>query len=95
MAALKIEGRMKNAAWVGRAVGIYRRAIDGTADDAVWEEVVQLGGYTGRELTAGYLDGQRNELTGTAGREAAREKGDGQPSKAAGRFTGSAPGPDS
>lgn len=73
VAALKIEGRMKTAAWVGKAVGVYRRALDGENVDALLPEVEQLGAYTGRELTSGYLDGERDYLTGVAGREASPE----------------------
>jgi collagenase-like PrtC family protease len=69
--ALKIEGRMKNAAWVRRAVAIYRRAVDGEEGSPRLEDAQQLGAYTGRQLTSGYLDGERVELTGSAGREAA------------------------
>ncbi len=70
VAALKIEGRMKTAAWVRQAVGVYRRALDGECVDALLPLVEQLGAYTGRELTSAYLDGQRDYLTGMAGREA-------------------------
>ena len=70
VAALKIEGRMKNAAWVRQAVATYRRALRGEGGPQLAEELVQLGTYTGRSLTSGYLDGQRDSLTGTAGREA-------------------------
>jgi collagenase-like PrtC family protease len=66
--ALKIEGRMKNAAWVRRAVSLYRRALDGEPLENLREEVQQLGEYTGRQMTSGYLDGQREGLTGAAGR---------------------------
>jgi len=70
VAALKIEGRMKNAAWVGQAVEIYRRALDGEDAARLREEIEALGAYTGRRMTAGYLDAARNDLTGpAAGRE--------------------------
>jgi collagenase-like PrtC family protease len=68
--ALKIEGRMKNTAWVRNAVELYRRAIDGEEGTQLLDEAQQLGAYTGRQLTSGYLDGKRDELTGSAGREA-------------------------
>jgi len=76
VAALKIEGRMKNAAWVGRAVSLYRRALDGEQGPQLLAEAAELGAYTGRQLTSGYLDGRRDELTGTAGREAATQDED-------------------
>jgi len=68
---LKIEGRLKNAAWVRQAVSLYRRALDGGDPQALLAEAHRLGAYTGRELTSAYLDGQRWELTGTSGRPAA------------------------
>ena len=67
VAGLKIEGRLKNAAWVRRAVGVYRRALDG--QPVFPAEVAELGAYTGRTLTCGYLDSQRGDLTGSAGRQ--------------------------
>ncbi|HUT91277.1 MAG TPA: U32 family peptidase [Thermoguttaceae bacterium] len=80
VAALKIEGRMKNAAWVRRAVALYRRALDGEEGPELREEAARLGAYTGRQLTSGYLDGRRDELTGIAGREASPEHEDQTPS---------------
>lgn len=71
VSALKIEGRLKTAQWVGDAAGLYRRAIDGENPQALRQEAEKLGGYTGRQLTSGYLDRERDLLTGPAGREAA------------------------
>jgi collagenase-like PrtC family protease len=71
VAALKIEGRLKNAAWVGRAVGLYRRALRGENPEDLLRQAEDLGAYTGRMLTCGYLDGRREQLTGLAGREPA------------------------
>jgi len=68
VSALKIEGRLKNAAWVRRAVSLYRRALEGEEPQGLLAEAGKLGAYTGRALTWGYLDGQRDELTGVAGR---------------------------
>jgi len=68
--ALKIEGRLKTASWVRQAVSLYRRALAGEPLEPLLQEVEQLGAYTGRSLTCAYLDGQREELTGTSGREA-------------------------
>jgi len=75
VAALKIEGRLKNAAWVRRAVALYRCALDHQHADPneLLEEARQLGAYTGRAVTCGYLDGQRDGLTGVAGRPAAED----------------------
>jgi putative protease len=69
VAALKIEGRMKTADWVSRAVALYRRALDGQDIDRQSPEVVELGAYTGRAMTSGYLDEDLDDLTGAAGRE--------------------------
>lgn len=67
---LKIEGRLKNAAWVRQAVDLYRRALEGGDSQDLLAEAQGLGAYTGRELTSAYLDGRRTELTGTSGRPA-------------------------
>jgi putative protease len=69
--ALKIEGRLKTAAWVGRAVSLYRRALDGDASPGRLADANTLGAYTGRAMTDAYLDGHFTELTGLSGREAA------------------------
>jgi putative protease len=70
--ALKIEGRLKTAAWVRSAVSLYRRAIDRAAPpEELAREAEALGAYTGRRLTSGYLDGSRGALTGVSGRERA------------------------
>ncbi|MBN2578921.1 MAG: U32 family peptidase [Pirellulales bacterium] len=66
VAALKIEGRLKNAAWVRRAVTLYRRALNGESGNELRAEAESLGDYTGRLLTADYLDGRRDRLTGLA-----------------------------
>ncbi len=71
VAALKIEGRLKTAAWVRTAVGLYRRALNGEQGAALLAEAQRLGAYTGRQLTCDYLDGQRDELTGLAARKSA------------------------
>ncbi|MCR4413847.1 MAG: U32 family peptidase, partial [Thermoguttaceae bacterium] len=75
VAALKIEGRLKNADWVRRAVGLYRRALDGPARDpqVLLGEAAALGDYTGRTMTCAYLDARREELTGAAAGRAAAE----------------------
>lgn len=67
--ALKIEGRLKTAEWVGKAVRLYRRGLEGEASESLLAEAAELGAYTGRALTAGYLDAQRDQLTGVARRE--------------------------
>ncbi len=66
--ALKIEGRLKNAEWVQRAVSLYREAIDHPDSDAErWRAAAeQLTAYAGRQFTCGYWDGERNSLTGAA-----------------------------
>ena len=67
---LKIEGRLKSADWVRRAVDLYRRAMAGEDAKNLRAEAEQLGAYTGRRLTSGYLDGDRANLTGISGRMA-------------------------
>lgn len=66
--AVKIEGRLKNAAWVRRAVSLYREAIDAPSGDAGrWRAAAnELAAYAGRQLTCGYWDAERSELTGIA-----------------------------
>ncbi|MCX7934843.1 MAG: U32 family peptidase, partial [Planctomycetota bacterium] len=60
--ALKIEGRLKNAAWVRHAVSLYRRALAGGELAALRREAEALGDYAGRQMTCGYLDGQCSGL---------------------------------
>jgi putative protease len=69
VAAFKIEGRLKNAAWVRRAVSLYRAALRGEDAQTLAAAAATLGDYTGRGLTSGYFDGQRGELTGASGRK--------------------------
>jgi putative protease len=64
VAALKIEGRLKTAAWVGQAVSLYRRALAGQDPGELAKAAEALGAYTGRESTCAYLDAQRDRLTG-------------------------------
>jgi collagenase-like PrtC family protease len=74
VAAVKIEGRLKTAAWVRSAVELYRRALTGQFNSQpLLAEAATLGAYTGRALTCGYLDGQRNDLTGVAARAPAEK----------------------
>jgi len=68
VAALKIEGRLKNADWVGRVVSLYRRALSGVDCKDFIEATLDFGAYTGRDLTSGYLQGRRDNLTGLSGR---------------------------
>ncbi len=65
---LKIEGRLKNAAWVEKAVTLYRRVLAGESPADMAGELAELARYSGRDLTDGYLDGERDNLTGEAGR---------------------------
>ncbi len=68
VAALKIEGRLKSAEWVRRAVGIYHRALAGEDLSQLGLEAQALGDYTGREQTCGHLEGRHEGLTGVFGR---------------------------
>ena len=75
VSALKIEGRLKTAAWVGQAVSLYRRALAGEDPRELAKAAEALGAYTGRESTCAYLDAQRDRLTGlAAGRAPAAEE---------------------
>ncbi|MFH0910328.1 MAG: peptidase U32 family protein [Planctomycetota bacterium] len=78
VSAFKIEGRLKTADWVGRAVSLYRRVLDGEDPAALRNEALSLGDYTGRALTSGYLDGVRSGLVNASGRPAT----DGAPDEA-------------
>ncbi|MBR6372154.1 MAG: hypothetical protein IKS20_03135 [Victivallales bacterium] len=56
---------------MSRAVSLYRHAIDGTQNgDELHGNAVSLGDYTGRELTDGYMRGERDGMTGEARRSA-------------------------
>ncbi len=60
VASLKIEGRLKTAAWVGEAVALFRRARAGAdTPEALWSAAERLGAYTGREMTDAYFTGKR------------------------------------
>lgn len=72
VASLKIEGRLKTADWVTRAVTLYRQALDNTLPpDELSDQAGLLGAYTGRLLTSGYYDSDCSSLTGEAARPAA------------------------
>lgn len=64
VASLKIEGRLKSASWVSRAVSLYRKALDGTEDpENLRNEANALGNYTGRALSTAYYTHQFKGLT--------------------------------
>ncbi len=79
VASLKIEGRLKSAAWVSQAVGLYVAARKGSQPLSLLKEQAEtLGGYTGRSLTEGYYAGQQEGLTDISlgrGRKAAPSPG--------------------
>ena len=67
--SFKIEGRLKKPEWVAHAVALYRRVLAGApVGEAERTAAAWLGEYTGRRLTSGFLDGQRQAMTGEAGR---------------------------
>ena len=73
-AGLKIEGRLKNAAWVARPSGSTAALLDGERRPRpLLEEAGDSAPTPAGTMTCGYLDGQRDELTGMAGRDAAAE----------------------
>ncbi|HNX26793.1 MAG TPA: peptidase U32 family protein [Phycisphaerae bacterium] len=65
---LKIEGRLKKADWVAKAVSIFRHALDEGATTSLKTTARELGDYTGRSLTSGYFDASRENLCGESGR---------------------------
>lgn len=71
VSCVKIEGRLKSAGWVHKAVDLYRRAFNGEGVGVELES--ELGAYAGREMTAGYLEEKPQEMTGEYGRPAAEE----------------------
>jgi putative protease len=70
VACLKIEGRMKNAGWVGQATALYREALAAVAGIPFQHRAAALGDYTGRPVSDGYLASRRTRLTGTWARAA-------------------------
>lgn len=73
VASLKIEGRLKSPDWVSKAVTLYRHVLDHSWDMAkIHEEAERLGDYTGRDLTDGYVRGDRTLLTAVSGRVASK-----------------------
>ena len=71
VASLKIEGRLKSPEWVAKAVTLYRHVMDHSWNTAkIREEAARLGDYTGRDLTDGYVRGDRAMLTAVSGRVA-------------------------
>jgi collagenase-like PrtC family protease len=63
VAALKIEGRMKNPSWVRSSVALLRKAMDGSATpEELAREAERRGATPGRRVTAAFLDGRRDEI---------------------------------
>ncbi len=67
VACLKIEGRLKNATWVAKAVKLYREVLDGK-ERYTKEDTLPLGEYTGRSMTDGYYTNKRHTVFGSGGR---------------------------
>lgn len=72
VACLKIEGRLKNAAWVAKAVKLYREVLDGE-EQHTKEDTLSLGEYTGRSMTDGYYTNKRHAVFGSGGRIASKK----------------------
>jgi putative protease len=64
--SLKIEGRLKSAKWVSQAVGLFARGFAGDTPEHLMTLAQELGAYTGRQLTSGYLTSSRDELVAQA-----------------------------
>lgn len=61
VAALKIEGRLKNANWVKNITSIYRQILDGAIDEKEQLKLKnELKKYSARETHTGHIMGQRN-----------------------------------
>ncbi len=73
VACLKIEGRLKNATWVGKAVKLYRDVLDGK-EHYKKADTLPLGEYTGRSMTDGYYTNQRHTIFGSGGRIAKKKQ---------------------
>lgn len=73
VACLKIEGRLKNASWVAKAVKLYRDVLDGR-EHYKKEDTLPLGEYTGRSMTDGYYTSQRHTVFGSGGRVSSKER---------------------
>ncbi len=74
VASLKIEGRLKSAAWVSRAVELYRLALDGKlTDENLANASLELGGYAGRQMSDAFYQGTLGGLTGEGARVARPE----------------------
>lgn len=71
VSCLKIEGRLKNASWVGKAVRLYRDVLDGKEQHTI-SDTLPLGDYTGRSMTDGYFTGERHTVFGSGGRIAGK-----------------------
>ncbi|HQJ06868.1 MAG TPA: peptidase U32 family protein, partial [Spirochaetota bacterium] len=61
VAALKIEGRLKNANWVKNITSIYRQILDGAIDEKEQAELKnELKKYSAREIHSGHIVGGKN-----------------------------------
>lgn len=61
VAALKIEGRLKNANWVKNITSIYRQILDGAIDDDEQSKLKnELKKYSARETHSGHIIGHKN-----------------------------------
>src|SRR5690606_32002179 len=64
-------GRLKSPAWVAQAVALYRQAIRNPETPAALRaEAERLGEYTGRLMSSGYFEGDRQGLTAPSARPA-------------------------
>ncbi len=68
--SLKIEGRLKKGEWVSSAVELFKNAIE----EKEQVDSSELGNYTGRKLTSGFLKGECTKMTGQSGRTASEKE---------------------
>ncbi len=71
VSALKIEGRLKNALWVGKITNIYRKAIDKStssdkniSSEEIMNQYKELKKFSAREIGEGHIY-RHDDLTGT------------------------------
>ena len=71
--ALKIEGRLKSADWVRRAVQLFQSAKrQELSASELREQAEQLGDYSGRPMSQAFFAERRSEISGESGRPRTR-----------------------
>lgn len=69
--SMKIEGRLKSAEWVKKAVSLYKDARDKQSDaELLLQQADELGAYSGRKLSPAFFKEIRENISGESGRPA-------------------------